>query len=421
MFYYISYVTESIWVDGSFKRAEHLEEEIAANGTSGIGANAKYMVVKEVRIKNGPSDLVVVEIKSKDLIASGILYPKEIYKLVWDAFIASLILYAALTQPLQAAFDAFNEGPNFFGLQVMDYLVNGFFLLDMIVTLNTAYYSEKYDAYVTVRSMIFFKYLNNYFFVDLISSIPFDIIAKEALLARSSSDLSSVQLIKTVRLIRLIKLLKLAEIRKQLNLLIESMPVNAALVAVCYTVMTVAIIGHFLACVWWGVASSISDDPWFAHCYPNDTDLTLSPFRVQYVAALYLAVTTLTSTGFGDISPSNVEEQMLAIFIFIFGAIAYGYVTANIVTIIGNIGRNDARSDRFTHQIREYLDSDEISSTFLREVIRHAKNVLQRSSVFNEELILGRLPLHLRIGTVQCHIIPCHAIQCYAVHCCAVE
>jgi Ion channel len=398
--HYTSYITDTVWVDGCSKDAGNLEEDIAANSNSGTGANAKYMVVKEVRDKEGAVELVVVEIKAKDLIAKGIFYPKESLKLFWDAFIASLILYTALTQPLQLAFDSYTQGPNGLGLIVFDYVVIGFFFLDMLVTLNTAFYSEKYDAYVTVRRLIFMKYLGNYFFVDLLSSIPLDVLLTVALNAHANPNLYTLQLIKTIRLVRLIKLLKLAEIRKHVNMFIESLHINSAIVAIGSTVFTVAIIGHFLACVWWGVSSSISNEPWYTHAYPEPTNLYLASFREQYLAALYLAVTTVTSTGYGDLGPSNTAEQVMAIFIFIFGAIAYGYVTANVVTIIGNIGRNDARSDKFTHQIREYLDSDEISSTFLCEVIRHAKNVLQRSSVFNEELILGRLPLHLRIGTL---------------------
>jgi Ion transport protein len=373
------------------------------------------MVVNEVRGKEGVAELKVVEIKAKDLIAKGIFYPKENLKLVWDAFIASLILYTALTQPLQLAFDSYTQGPNGFGLVVFDYIVIGFFFLDMLVTLNTAFYSEKYDAYVTVRRLIFLKYLGNYFFVDLLSSIPLDVVVTVALNAHANPNLYTLQLIKTIRLIRLIKLLKLAEIRKHVNMFIESLRIDSAIVAIGSTVFTVAIIGHFLACVWWGVSSSISTEPWYTKTYPEPTNLYQASFGEQYVASLYLAVTTLTSTGYGDLGPSNTAEQVMAIFIFIFGAIAYGYVTANVVTIIGNIGRNDARSDKFTHQIREYLDSDEISRTFLCEVIRHAKNVLQRSSVFNEELILGRLPLHLRIGTLLHSAVQCSAAQCITI------
>lgn len=403
LFYFISFITDTVWVDGCFKHAGNLEEEIAANSNSGNGANAKYMVVKEVRDKEGVLRLIVVEMKAKDLTASGIFHPKENMKLAWDAYIASLILYTALTQPLQLAFDSYTRGPNAFGLLVVDFMVIGFFFLDMMATLNTAYYSEQHDAYVTVRRLIFMKYLRNYFVVDLLSSIPLDVVVTAFLRNQGDGNMNTLQLVKTIRLVRLIKLLKLAEIRKHVNMFIESLRINSAIVAVCSVVFTVAIIGHFLACVWWGVSSAISNEPWYTHTYPGVTNLYLAPFDVQYVSALYLAVTTLTSTGFGDLGPSNTAEQLLAIFIFIFGAIAYGYVTANVVTIIGNIGRNDARSDRFTHQIREYLDSDEISRTFLSEVIRHAKNVLQRSSVFNEELIVGRLPLHLRIGkVVQC-------------------
>ena len=98
------------------------------------------------------------------------------------------------------------------------------------------------------------------------------------------------------------------------------------------------------------------------------------------MTSLYLSLATLTTTGYGDISPKNTPERMLAIFVFILGALVYGYVTANVSTIIGKISKNEARMNKFHSQIREYLDCEEISRKFLKEVTEHAKEIKRRCS-----------------------------------------
>ena len=54
-------------------------------------------------------------------------------------------------------------------------IVDSMFILDIIITFNSAYIDEA-DQLVTERKKIAVKYLKSWFFVDLISSFPFEIL-----------------------------------------------------------------------------------------------------------------------------------------------------------------------------------------------------------------------------------------------------
>lgn len=393
-----------MWVDGSQKNAESQEAEVVKGRENKKQAN--WSVVKE--ISNGENEKinVIVEVNTNELWLKGIIMPKGRIKLYWDGIIVALIVYSAVTVPCQLAFDSYTAGDGgtdntptlSLGLLFLDYIIIVFFFFDILASINTAYYSEKYDAYVTIRRLIFDQYLKSWLIVDFLAFVPFDIIVTLMIKGSKNTDLSTVQLIKVMRLLRLLKLMKLSPLSSHITYIEEFFNVSHVILSVLFTVFKLLIMGHFLACVWWGASSQLSDLPWYDSAQHQYTLLSHAPFRDQYVTSLYFAMTTLTTTGYGDITPVNSPERGLAIFMFIIGALVFGYVTANVAVIIGHYSHLEARSNKYTNQIKEYLRCEEMSNKFLAEVVNQAKNSMRRSSVFDEQKIMGRLPFHLRMG-----------------------
>ena len=71
-----------------------------------------------------------------------------------------------------------------------------------------------------------------------------------------------------------------------------------------------------------------------------------------YTAAIYWAVMTITSIGYGDISasPGNVTEQAVATLLMTLGAIGWGLVLG---TIVGNLSNLDPEGDAFSNTMSE--------------------------------------------------------------------
>jgi len=95
-------------------------------------------------------------------------------KIYWEIIIIFLALYNAFETPIEIAYEPdWAKGNNFFIFQNM---VNVFFFIDMLVAFRTTFYDPitGEEIYSPKRSAIL--YLKGSFFIDFISTIPFDTI-----------------------------------------------------------------------------------------------------------------------------------------------------------------------------------------------------------------------------------------------------
>ena len=100
------------------------------------------------------------------------------------------------------------------------------------------------------------------------------------------------------------------------------------------TVIKVIFFSHMICCMWWGLSTTISTRAWLDDPLMVYDSLRYAPFQQQYIASLYWTVTTLTTTGYGDITPENNAEYVLNICIMVMGATVFGYVVANVSTLV---------------------------------------------------------------------------------------
>ena len=405
-YFYLSYFSSvTVWVDGGLKDLLSQEAEIKA--IRGNEINYKSQILKEIITIDNEKKNIVTDMNMNDIWKKGIFTPKNKFKTYWDVFMSLLVVYTVITLPCQLAFDSYSTINNEI-LTLIDYIIISFFFVDIIINMNTAYYSETYNAYVLTRKLIIIKYLRSWFFIDFVAFFPFELVIMNLLSLsndsiESSTKLHTLQLIKSIRILRIIKSVKYMKISKYINNMLDKTNISPVMSNIMYTLFNVAVVGHFLACIWWGISSRLTDTPWYDEKNYTYLNLRDSPFRIQYITSLYLSIATLTTTGYGDITPQNTSERILAILIFIVGALVYGYVTANVSTIIRNFTKNETRANKFSSQIREYLNCEEISGNVLREVTEHARKIHRRSSTFDEDLLLGRLPHHLKLGSSVIH------------------
>jgi len=127
-----------------------------------------------------------------DLGKRYILHEKGKKKQYWDGFIGIQIVYSVFMIPVQIGFSSEPSDDMF----IFNLIMDGFFMLDILVGSRTAYFCEKDDVIQTIPKKIRAHYLKNWFFIDFFSSIPFDAILTQFL---NATHFSSIRLIKVVR------------------------------------------------------------------------------------------------------------------------------------------------------------------------------------------------------------------------------
>ena len=95
------------------------------------------------------------------------IYPESKFKAFWDLFITFVLLFTSFKTPYDIAFTGIDTS---LADRLPDYLVDAFFLLDVIVIMNSAFYNDEVYL-IDDRKIIIIEY---YYYIN--SNINMSII-----------------------------------------------------------------------------------------------------------------------------------------------------------------------------------------------------------------------------------------------------
>ena len=196
-----------LWVDGEL--SDHLTS--LNNLDADVNSKKKQLTVRIMDYQD--QTVILKDIEPAQFEGYGVIYPSNYYKLLWDAFIGFVIVYCALIIPVEIAFNA----DAFEATQFVSLAIHGIFIIDMVLSFLTGYEHPKYDnAIVVNKEMIAWNYMGGWFAIDVLSSIPFDLIVTEIVGGNNSNFATLLKLARALRLIRLGRLLKISMYQEKL-------------------------------------------------------------------------------------------------------------------------------------------------------------------------------------------------------------
>lgn len=204
---------------------------------------------------------------------------------------------------------------------------------------------------------------NNFMlFIDGVSCIPFDFIFY--LLGIGGIN----KVFKLIRLFRLVRIIKIINIVSDLAIIPKNIKMQMIIVSSLIVI-------HWIACGW-------------VIIYPPGTENAID----YYIKCFYWSVTTLTTIGYGDITPTTNIGRIYTMIIMILGVGVYGIV-------IGNISRIFAESARYKEQTREkfndlalFMKHYHIPDRLQQAVFTYYNHLFTKRLSDNDQKIISELP-----------------------------
>ena len=337
----------------------------------------------------------VVEWEDWQLGEQWLIHPDGIYKLCWNFIIAFLIIYSVLVIPVELAFQdrAFNNSNN------VNLIISLLFFIDIILCFRTCQISHEYDALILDPTHIARHYLRLWFWIDIISTIPWDDMLNYLTSGNHSfQQLQVTQLVKLTRMFRLMRVIRAFKLKMYLEKFEGIIGISPMVFELFSLLIQVFFIVHITCCIWWGFTASVTTEPWFG----NTIDLDSSLSR-KYLLSLYFTFTTMSTVGYGDLHPQAViSEQLFGCILVILGASTFGYMIANVSNVLNSSSQNTITSiqKEELHQMSEYLQEKQCSNYINQIVMNHCqRKYLEKASTsaFDIDAMTNCLPPTLRV------------------------
>jgi len=196
---------------------------------------------------------------------------------------------------------------------------------------------------------------------DLLSALPFALLL-------GPTPFQLLRLLKLSRVAQLLGDWRSREIR------------HAAALRLVFFVYWFVLLTHVVACCWVALRG------------PEESPGGGSP----YVGALYWAVTTLATVGYGDVTPANDVQRIYAIVVMLLGVGTYGFVIGNVASILSNLDPGRTSFLQRMEQLSAFMSYRNIPPDLQRRIGDYYRYVWRERLDHDETRLLERLPPGLR-------------------------
>ena len=336
---------------------------------------------------DGSKSFATHEVAVPEVKRTLYINPDGQFRSTWDIIQVFVLFYLAWITPYRVGFDAPAYGPEFW----FETLVDLYFIVDVVLNFMTGFWKDMETTTVLVSDAkeIALKYLKTWFIVDVIACAPVDLATRavEGQLACSFAvkgcsgsrtvNSNALKLFKLLRIFRLLKLLRLFRVSRLVQRYQNTLIYYHSFISIGRVNLLVILISHWVGCLF-GIAHDWDDG---------------TPKSKRWLLAVYWAVQSITSVGYGDIPAENSYSQTLSIFTMLIGVVLVSWIMTNVLAAM-NPDSSARRFHERLHYVLAYLKNNQLPSGVAKRVITFYR--WQNMNQFDEKSVLSDLPAQLR-------------------------
>lgn len=273
-----------------------------------------------------------------------------------------------------------------------------FFTVDIMLNFRTAIYED--GDLIQDPKEVASQYVRTWFGLDLIATFPFDTVvsalASGSLAAGEQLSVTLPRLLRFLRLIKLTRVLRILKLKKLLDQMDEMSVFANHVIRFMRIGFYMIVIAHILGCGWYFVGSIAVDAGDLNESWLWRYNLVDAPVETQYTQSLYWAFVTVTTVGYGDITPTSNRERLFVVVCTFVGNMAFAFMVGKITALAYQV---DATTNVFQEKmdaVNEFMKYREVPREMRKRVRAFYESFWGRGIHFNESKILGELSFSLR-------------------------
>lgn len=279
-------------------------------------------------------------------------------EILWIGIIFWAVAFTACEAPFSLAFQT-----NLQGWQVVtDFIISALFIADLIYHIRQR--SKEKTKDMTASGKWQYRIL---LFIDILACIPFDVIAWASGL---DAGLTSFRMLRLFRLVRVIKLYQL----------FSTLKIVPKMVKMQMVLISSVIVVNLVACLW-------------IRFQPPAPDITIT---TAYIDAVYWVITTLTTIGYGDITPVTIPAKLFTMIIMITGVVLYGVVIGNVTKMITEAARYKEQANEKYSELQLFMKHYNIPLRLQTAAFDYYNHLFTKRLSNNDQKIIGELPQALQ-------------------------